>query len=53
VNLPDLLACAVERVRGARRVALGGGEQRGADVERQRLRDLNQLLHVFLVPVAA
>ena len=53
LRVAELLAGAVERVVGARRVALGGGEQRGADLERQRLRHLDELGDVLLVPVAA
>ena len=52
-DLAELLAGPVEGVVRARRVPLGGGEQRGADFERQRLRDLDQLRDVLLVPVAA
>ncbi len=52
-DLPELLAGAVEGVVRPRRVALGRGEECRTHFERERLRDLDQLAHVVLVPVAA
>ena len=53
LDRPEPLARGVDQLVGARRVPLGGGEQRGADLARLLERRVDELRGVLLVPVAA